>query len=239
MADRILPGGDSTDDHARHHARHHTGDDPPPGSRDDRRQPPCEDRQDSDHRQRLLAGMAGAITDVGYAGATLADIVRRARVSKRTFYEHFATKEDCLLALYEAQGGRLVAEIEAAIRGVPAGEARVRIGTAVYLARLQSSAGLVRTLLVEILHVGERGLAMRRRVMRRFADVLLREIEAAGARTAHSPAVAMALVGGINELILEAVEEDRAQRLGELAAAVESLVRAFLVPAAHGFPTLR
>ncbi len=41
----------------------------------------------------------------------------------------------------------------------------------------------------------------------------------------------MALVGGINELILEAAEDDRADRLGELSAAVAALVRAFLVPA--------
>ncbi len=181
-----------------------------------------------EYRERLLAGMADAITEVGYAELTLADIVRRARVSKRTFYEHFATKEECLLALYEAQSARLVAEIEGAIRGAPPGEARLGIGAAVYLASLQSRAGLVRTLLVEILHVGPRGLAMRRRVMRRFADLLRREMAAAGTESPLAPAIATALVGGINELILEAFEDDRADRLGELSAAVAALVRPFL-----------
>ena len=185
-----------------------------------------------DYRSRLLAGMVEAIAEVGYADLTLADIVRRARVSRRTFYEHFGSKEDCLLALYGAQTARVAAEIEGAIRDVPPGEARIGVGTAVYLAALQSQPGLVRTLLVEILHVGPRGLAMRRQGMRRFADLLLREMDAAGARTARSPAIAMALVGGINELILEAVEEDRVDRLTGLAAPVAALVRSFLLPPA-------
>jgi AcrR family transcriptional regulator len=187
------------------------------------------DRVD-EYRGRLLAGLAEAITEVGYAELTVADVVRRARVSKRTFYEHFAAKEDALLALYEAQSARVIAEIEGAIAGVPPGEPRLAVGAAVYLASLQSRAGLVRTLLVEILHVGPPGLAMRRVVTRRFAALLQRELAAAGAGAALAPGVATALVGGINELILEAVEADRADRLLDLQAPVAALLRAFLVP---------
>jgi len=188
--------------------------------------PPAE--QADDYRARLVAGMAQAIIELGYARLTLADIVRHARVSKRTFYEHFESKEECLLALYEVQSARVLEEIRAAIQKAPPGEGRIGIGVAVYLASLQSRPGLVRTLLVEILHVGPRGFELRRQVMRSFADLLRREFEAAGARAALSPALAMALVGGINELILEAVEEDRVDRLSELSGPVAALVRGFL-----------
>jgi hypothetical protein len=54
----------------------------------------------------------------------------------------------------------------------------------------------------------------------------VREFEAAGTRT--STAVAMAIVGGINELVLEAVEGDRAGHLGELAGPVAELMRGVL-----------
>jgi AcrR family transcriptional regulator len=184
-----------------------------------------------DHRERLLAGMAHALGEMAYADLTLTDLVRRARVSRRTFYEHFASKEECLLALYEAHSVRVLDEVTQAIGAAPPGERRVGLGARVYLASLQSQPGLVRTLHLEILHVGERGLALRRRVMRRFAELLRREAEAAGGRTPLAPAVAMALVGGINELVLAAVEEDRLPRLGELADAVAALVRPFVVPA--------
>ena len=52
------------------------------------------------HRARLTGGLAAAIAEKGYAAVTIADVVRHARVSKRTFYEHFADKEACFLALY-------------------------------------------------------------------------------------------------------------------------------------------
>ena len=52
------------------------------------------------HRLRLLEGFAAAVSERGYAATTIAHIVEHARVSKRTFYEHFADKEECFLALY-------------------------------------------------------------------------------------------------------------------------------------------
>lgn len=186
------------------------------------------DARAHDYRTRLLAGMAEAITELGYGDVTLAEVVRRARVSKRTFYEHFESKEACLLALYEGQGAWLVQEIEAAIQAAPPGEARIAAGVAVYLSHLESSAGLVRTLFVDIHQLGARGLEARRRVMQRFAALLLREIRRGDASTVHAAEIATALVGGINELILHAVETDRIERLSELAGAVVELVRGFV-----------
>ncbi len=52
----------------------------------------------TEHRARLLEGMARAVAAQGYADTTIADIVREAGVSRRTFYEHFSDKTDCLSA---------------------------------------------------------------------------------------------------------------------------------------------
>ena len=51
-------------------------------------------------RDRLMNGFAYAIAEKGYIDTTIADIVRYARVSKRTFYQHFVDKKDCLLHCY-------------------------------------------------------------------------------------------------------------------------------------------
>ena len=48
---------------------------------------------------RLLDGIAASVIERGYRDTTVADIVRHARTSKRTFYEQFASKEDCLIEL--------------------------------------------------------------------------------------------------------------------------------------------
>ena len=54
------------------------------------------------------SSFAAASAEKGYAATTIADIVRHARVSKRTFYEHFADKEDCLLAGYQHVSDRMM-----------------------------------------------------------------------------------------------------------------------------------
>lgn len=173
---------------------------------------------------RLLDATLDGIGDIGWADLTTAEIVRRAHLSKRTFYEHFATKEACLLALYEHVSGKLLDDLDAAVATAPRGEPRLEVGAAFYLARLQAHPRVVRTLALEILHLGADGLAIRRRVMRRFAAFLRREINATGRRPI-SPAVAMVIVGGINELALEALEEDRIDRIGELLAPIAEVVR--------------
>lgn len=172
--------------------------------------------------------MAEAIAELGYAELTIADIVRRARVSKRTFYEHFSTKEACLVALYEKEAGRLVATIAAAIADVPPGERRITTGTRVYFESLAANPRIAKTLLLEILHAGDAGLAVRRNVLRVFAALFVSQFEALGKNGVLTPAVATALVGGINELVLEASEEDRLDQVDVLADAVETLVRAVL-----------
>ncbi len=179
---------------------------------------------EEDHRGRLLTATLEAIGDVGWTDLTIAEIVRRARVSKRTFYEHFATKDACLLALYDDESARLLDELDAAIELVPCDERQVAAGALFYLARLRERPRVARTLTVEILKLGSEGLAIRSRVMRRHAAHLQREINAAGTRPPISIEVAMVIVGGINELTLEALAEDRIDRLEELAAPIVEVI---------------
>src|SRR5680860_204738 len=52
-------------------------------------------------RERLIAGLAAAVAEKGYAAVTLTDIVRHAKVSRRVFYANFESKEQCFLAAFE------------------------------------------------------------------------------------------------------------------------------------------
>lgn len=65
-------------------------------------------------RLRLLAAMAEALGEHGYANVTTTHISERANVSTSTFYKHFGNLWDCLLAAYVAAADRLCAEIESA-----------------------------------------------------------------------------------------------------------------------------
>lgn len=188
-----------------------------------------------DHRLRLLEGMAEAVKEKGYAATTIADVVRHSRVSKRTFYEHFADREACFLACY-AEGGDLAlrAVAEAAGRGGPWPET-VRAATRAYLATLQARPALTRTLLVEVNGAGPRALALRRAVLERFGGLLCELVEARRGEQpelrALSPAMSTALVGGINELVLATVEKGGADRLDQLEGTIVELVESVLRPA--------
>jgi AcrR family transcriptional regulator len=188
-----------------------------------------------DHRLRLMEGMAAAVNEKGYAATTIGDIVRHSRVSRRTFYQHFADREACFLACYQ-HGAELAlrAVAEAAGRGGP-WPRRVRAATRAYLDALQARPALTRTLLVEVHGAGPRALALRRAVLRRFARLLGDLVETG--RRDHpelhelSPEMATALVGGINELVLATVEQEGGTgRLGRLEEPIAELVGSVLRP---------
>jgi AcrR family transcriptional regulator len=178
------------------------------------------------HRGRLLEGMAHAVAQKGYADTTIADIVREASVSRRTFYEHFSTKAECLVALYEAASHNALKVLRDAIDPAHDWQEQVERGLAAYLGCMAANPVLMRTLFIEILGLGTEGLAARRRVNQEIADYMLGVVNG-GAASRQLPAeMALAVVGGIHELVLQYIEQDRVQHLQELVAPASRLVRA-------------
>nr|WP_246597528.1 TetR/AcrR family transcriptional regulator [Nocardia tengchongensis] len=70
---------------------------------------------DSGFRRRLLDAMADAVRERGYRDTTVADIVRLAKTSRRTFYEHFADKQDCFVAMLAERNNETIDQIYAAV----------------------------------------------------------------------------------------------------------------------------
>ncbi len=188
----------------------------------------------AEHRARLTGGLASAIAEKGYSAVTIADVVRLARVSKRTFYEHFGDKEACFLALYAETSEELLGLIAGATaaRGGPVERAARRRRGGVLRARRRRAGADPRGA------AGDpgRGPAGARAAPRghsaatpsscaRSRSPPRPRSTACGALT---PALATAVVGGLNELMLEAVEAGQAARMGELAGAATELIRAVL-----------
>ena len=180
------------------------------------------------HESRLLEGMAKAVAAKGYGDTTIGDIVREAGVSRRTFYEHFSTKAECLIALYEAASHNALKVLRDAIDPQQDWETQVERALTAYLGGMAQNPVLLRTLFIEILGLGQAGLAARRRVNQEIADFMLRVVNgrAGEGRPRLAPDTAMAIVGGINELILERIEEDRVAGLIELVEPSSRLLRA-------------
>ncbi|GAB4210730.1 MAG: TetR/AcrR family transcriptional regulator [Roseiflexaceae bacterium] len=187
-----------------------------------------------DHRGRLMRGMAAALAEKGYSETTIADIVRHAGVSKRTFYEHFASKEACLLALYVASSERIFQAMAAALEDAPDLPSKLERAMVAYFAPIQGNPAVARTLFIEILAAGLPGWRVRRAVNERFAGLLQALAEA---ERLSNPAIrpldqvtALALVGGITELVLHAIETDRLEQIDQQIPAVTGLIQAVMVP---------
>jgi AcrR family transcriptional regulator len=168
-------------------------------------------------RERLLRAAALEFAERGYAGTSSESISRRAAMSKATFYEHFANKEECMLALFDL-ARRVVQEAMATAAGqAPEGDARerMRAGTRAFLTALSEHPEFAQTLLVEIIGAGPRAAQRRDMILQAFADVLDAE-NAAAARTGSirrfsSPHDSFAIIGATIELA------SRQMRLGEPA----------------------
>jgi AcrR family transcriptional regulator len=183
-------------------------------------------------RSRLIAAMALALFEKNYANISVMDVVRIARVSKRTFYEHFSTREACYLATYEALSANLLDRVEQTVSSVPNVGERLQAAVQTYLSALQEVPALTRTFFLEIQLAGGQALQARRKVHQRFAQMLqniVRKGQQDGATIRLlSESMAVALVGAINELVMVCLEEERIHELTQLQAAVVDLIEAML-----------
>lgn len=182
---------------------------------------------DASFRGRLLAGMADAVREHGFAATTVAEVVRRARTSRRTFYQHFEDREACFLGLFELVSERVLEVVLEAATGEDAWEARVDRTLAAYLGTLASEPEITRACLLELPALGPLALARSRAMDERFARQLTRFVEEA---REHDPDVrplaleaAVVLTGGFRDLVIWSLDQGR--DLTELRAVAGDLVR--------------
>jgi len=100
-------------------------------------------------RERLIAGLAAAVADKGYAAVTLSDIVRHAKVSRRVFYANFESKEQCFLAAFEVVVEHLRELVGVAVEGIDEWPRQAIAATRAVLAFLAAEPDLARLCLVE------------------------------------------------------------------------------------------
>jgi AcrR family transcriptional regulator len=123
-------------------------------------------------RSRLLDGMVHAVAERGYTHATVADALRHAGVSRATFYEHFADKEDCFCAAYAAGSRVHHKRVNQAVAAEHDPHQRLRAGTAEYLDVLEEHPAYARAFLIEVGAAGPRAAELRAAALRRYVDML-------------------------------------------------------------------
>jgi AcrR family transcriptional regulator len=207
---------------------------PPPADWEDARGTPA-----ALVRARIFDAMTRAVADKGYAATTVSDVTARSRISRRTFYENFADKEECFLLAYESASQATLQSIATATRGVRADDWRRRLGIALatYVGILAEDPQLAQVTLIDILGAGPAALAIRERVLEQYTD-FYRRLAAracqAGAMTAVPDAFLRGLVGAIAEIVQHELLAGRVRELPDLVPTLEQLTLTMLgEPPAH------
>jgi AcrR family transcriptional regulator len=167
-------------------------------------------------RDRLLHGIAATVARRGYAATPVAEVLRTAGVSRRTFYEQFTDKEDCFIAAYEAIVRVCTKRLVAGYHAGDTWEEGIGFAYEALLGTLASEPDFAHLGVVDVLAAGPRALARREATLRRFARFLDFTRERAEPITRPPTLVGHAIVGGIHELIYSQLVRSRAGALLEL-----------------------
>jgi AcrR family transcriptional regulator len=152
-------------------------------------------------RARLLGAAVPAVDELGWTGVTVADIASRARVSRRTFYDLFANREECLLALLDDTVGRVEHDLAAGSLHEKAWAERVRTGLWRILCFLDRDPALARVCVVQSARGSRRVLEAREEVLARLAG-MIEDGRSQKARGAQVPSViAEGLVGAVVAIV--------------------------------------
>ncbi len=180
-------------------------------------------------RERLIAGLAEAIAENGYAGTTIAHITRHAAVSRRTFYEHFASKDECFVAAYDTVMAELRERVARAFEEEEDWPHAVRAGIAAMLHFLAAEPNLARLCMVEALVAGPVVVERYDAAIQSFVPYFQtgREGRSPEVLSRLSPTTEEALVGGMMSLISRRII---AGKTAELESLLPDLVEFTLTP---------
>jgi len=202
-----------------------------------RHAPPLEVRLEV-QKHRLFDAAATVFSKVGYAEASAEAISRQAGMSKATFYEHFANKEECLVALFEYATASFLAELVAASRGAERDfEERHSAGLHAILESIEDNPPLAQAILVETVGAGPRLAELRIEALNGFAQVMyeqtVRAAELTGGPAFASPDEAFAIVGATFELVSRQLRTGEPEHVLDLAPLIERLIIGLLSQPPH------
>lgn len=173
---------------------------------------------------RVMEATAVVVAEKGYSGASVNAIVERAGISRKTFYELYANKEEAFLGAYAAIDV-VIERMTGAAAAQDEPREMMRAGAREYLETLAGEPDFTRMLVVEAVGAGPRVLKRRAEAFRDFTRVLALPLD-----DPPDQALLLALLGAINELVLQHVIERDAASLPELTPTVNELIDRICFP---------
>jgi AcrR family transcriptional regulator len=175
-------------------------------------------------RSRIVAAMLRVLPRYGYPATTIGHLTAEAGVSRASFYDQFASKEQCFLATYDLAARWLCDGVERAIAPDDEWVARIRTGTSEILRLLAANPTVAHLLAVEASQAGPSARKRQRAFLRRLAEAL----RAGRPELPELPAeLEDLLLGGALSVVVRYVDSGRVEDLRE---ATGEIVRCLLIP---------
>lgn len=154
----------------------------------------------STQRERLLAGMVAVANRGGYAAASVSAIIAEAGVSRPTFYDYFADRDDCFLAAIADAHQRLLDTVGEEVRGRPPQEASAAAVEAI-VAFASAEPARARFLMSEAMAGGPRALDARDQGIAELAAVIEEALVGVAGELAAPDLEHQILLGGIYRIL--------------------------------------
>ncbi|WP_286901865.1 TetR/AcrR family transcriptional regulator [Thermocrispum sp.] len=177
-------------------------------------------------RDRLLLAAASAMSEKGYARTVVEDIVKRAGVSRETFYRMFRSKQDCFMAAFRRAGELLISHISARAEAGRAADDPVERFSALfeaYLDALATHATFARLFLVEVHAAGREAIEARLAQQTWFVDAIA---EVFGVQTAQGRLACQMVVAATSAMVTGPLVSGDMDALRALGPQISSHVRA-------------
>ncbi|HEX2071763.1 MAG TPA: TetR/AcrR family transcriptional regulator [Thermoleophilaceae bacterium] len=184
-------------------------------------------------RGRLLDALAEVIAEEGYLDTTVHKILKRAGISRRTFYEIFTDKEDCFLAAYQEAADHVIVLVQRACRLGGTAEIRIENSLRAMLEFAEREPQVARMCIVEAMAAGEKARQRRAKTMERLTELVAGALEDRCESRDEAMLRARVLTGGVHEMVYDSLARGEVEGISDLAGDV---VASYLSPpeAVHG-----
>jgi len=174
-------------------------------------------------RARILSAMFDVACERGAANVTVAHVVERSGVSRRTFYEQFSDREDCFMAAFEQALSYASERVLSAYESHGTWRERIRAALSALLIFLEEEPVIGRLLIVESLSGGPKTLARRGKVIARITSAIDEGRSEAKAGSPQ-PLMAEGIVGGVLTVIHSRLAQKGRPPLIELLNPMMSMI---------------
>lgn len=169
------------------------------------------------HQQaRIIAALAAEASERGYHAVTVSDLVKRAGISRGTFYENFSSKEDCFLAAQDFATKQALERVVAAAGEIEDWPGRVRAGLAAFIEYVAQEPALARACIVEALAAGPASVRCCEESLQSFVALFKLGRDVSPHREEFPATMEEAIVGGIFWILYQRLALGQVDGLEEL-----------------------